>query len=203
MPIYMDDQPVAVQGRTLEEVLATARIKLADEAKVIVEVELDGRPLSGDELAAQMGTVIDDGVEVRLYSADPRELAATTLQQGIARLEEARQAQREAVELLRDNKLDEAMTQIKRAVDIWHLSQKAVLHSSVLVGLELENETFEDRPITESTQALLRQIKALRDHIQSGDTAALMDSLTYDWPGMIDHWQRLMQSLVGWIDRAA
>jgi hypothetical protein len=198
----MDDKAVTVHGRTLEEVLAAARQRLEDEGKVIVEVEMDGKALAGDELAAKMTTEVDDGVEVRLYSADPRELAAATLQQGIARLEEARQAQREAVLLLRDNKLDEAMTQIKRAVDIWHMSQKAVLHSSVLVGIELENEKFEDRPVMESTQALLRQITSLRNHIQSGDTAALMDSLTYDWPGMIDHWQRLMQSLVGWIDRA-
>lgn len=203
MAIFMDDRLVAIPGATLQDVLASARQRLSDEAKVIVEVELDGRPLAGDELAGHMTMAIDDGVEVRVYSADPRELAATTLQQGIARLEEARQAQREAVELLRDGKLNEAMTQIKRAVDIWHASQKAVLHSSVLVGIQLESETFEDRPISESTQALLRQITSLRDHIQSGDTSALMDSLTYEWPGMIDHWQRLMQSLVGWIDRAA
>jgi len=201
MPIYLDDKPVSLGGNTLDQVLASARTVLSDEGKVIVEVEVDGRALAGDELARALSIEVDDGVDVRIFSADPRELAATTLQQGIARLEEARQAQREAVELLRDNKLDEAMAQIKRAVDIWQVSQKAVLHSAVLVGIELDNETFEEKPISESTHALLRQIKSLRDHIQSGDTAALMDSLAYDWPGMIDHWQRLMQALVGWIDR--
>jgi len=72
----------------------------------------------------------------------------------------------------------------------------------VLVGVNLDEQTLDDKPVAETINALAAQLRELRDLLTSGDTVALADSLAYEWTETVDRWQRLIGELVTWIGRA-
>jgi hypothetical protein len=199
MPIYLDDEPADLSGATLDAVLDAARERASQSGRVVVEVQADGRPLLGEELEARRGAPLGSA-DLRLYTADPREREVTTLGLIGARLADARQAQTEAAELLQQDQPAEAMKRVGQAIEVWQEAQRAVLYSAALTGVRLEERTFDGRPFTAFTDELLTRIKGLRDLIASRDTVALADALAYEWPEVIDRWERLIVELIGWIE---
>lgn len=198
MATFIDDQESAFAGSTLGDILDAASQQVESRGRIVVEVHLNGEPLIGEEIDKQRSAAVQ-GSEVRLITANPRELASETLGQVLTLLEDARDAQSQAAELFQQDKAPEAIRQIGRAVEVWQQTQQAVLFSSMLVGLKLDDQTFENEPLTAMTDGLLRQITELRDMLAANDTVALADSLGFEWPEMTDRWQRMINEMIGWI----
>lgn len=195
MAIYLDDQPVQLEGADLGTVLEAARRRVEPQGRVVVEVRLDGAEVVGDELDRQRAAPVA-AADLRLYTAAPRELAAATLEQLGPRLADARAAQSEAAELFQQDRAGEAMRRVGDAIEAWRQTQQAALQSAMLLGIDLERRTFEGQPIQAFTQELLERIRALRDAISAGDTVTLADALAYEWPELTDRWERLIQELL-------
>lgn len=198
MPILIDDQVSPLAGATLGEIIDAASRQVEARGRVVVEVHLNGESLIGDEIEKKRASNIGGG-EVRLITANPRELAAETLGQVLTLLNDARDAQAQAAELFQQDNAPEAIRQIGRAVEVWQQTQQAVLFSSMLVGLKLDDQKFDNEPLTAMTDGLLRQITELRDMLAANDTVALADSLGFEWPEMTDRWQRMIHEMIGWI----
>ena len=174
--------------------LEAAREHLQSRGRMIVEVRLDGRTIPAGELDDRRGTSISE-VEVRLYSAEPRELAALTLRQARLQLSEASTAQVEAAELLQQDEPSEALARIGLAMGAWQHAQQAVLRGSQLVELNLDELTFDHQPVTKMVSDLLEQFQTLKQLITRDDTLGLADALAYEWPETTDRWDRLMEHL--------
>lgn len=198
MPIFIDDQVSPLAGATLGEIIDAASRQVEARGRVVVEVHLNGESLIGDEIEKKRASNIGGG-EVRLITANPRELAAETLGQVLTLLNDARDAQAQAAELFQQDNAPEAIRQIGRAVEVWQQTQQAVLFSSMLVGLKLDDQKFDNEPLTAMTDGLLRQITELRDMLTANDTVALADSLGFEWSEMTDRWQRMIHEMIGWI----
>ena len=198
MSIYLDDEPVELPGPDLGAVLGQAQERLADLGRMIIEVQRDGQTLSPAELDAAEDAPVADS-EWRLLTADPRELAVTTLQQVMQRLDDARQAQLAAAELLQQDQPAEAMKRVGEAVEAWQQTQQAVLYSATLVGIELDGRSVGDQPVDETIKLLLDQLKRVRDLLVAGDTVGLADALAYEWPETIDRWQTLVGQMIEWV----
>lgn len=198
MPIYLDGQPAEISGETLGAIMDAAQQRLTPAGRLLVEVKLDGRAILGEELDQQRAVPVE-GVRVELESADPRQLAQTTLQQVRQGLQAARQDQIDAAGFFQQDQPAEAMQRVSRAIEAWQQAQQAVLHTTMLIGIKLDQKVFEDRPIVEVTDSLLTQLRSLRDLITAGDTVGLADSLAYEWPEMTDRWDRLIGQLIGWV----
>jgi hypothetical protein len=201
MPIYLDGQAVDLPGDNLGAVLDAAQQRLEPAGRVLVEVLLNGEPLLGEQLDTNRDVVIGDA-KVHLESADPRELAEATLEQVRLGLMDARELQLEAADLFQQDKSNEAMQHVGRAIEAWQQAQQAVLQSTLLLGIDLDKQTFDGRPMNDLTDALLNQLKGLRDLISAGDTVGLADSLAYEWPAMTDRWDRLIRELIRWLGPA-
>jgi hypothetical protein len=201
MPTFLDDQPVDLSGPDLAHVLSQAQQRAQAVGRVIVEVQVNGEALVGEELQNRGGAPVA-GAELRLYTAEPRELALATLEQLGPMLADARVAQAEAADLLRRDEAAEAMKRIAQAMSVWQQSQQAVQSCTTLAGVDLSERTVEGQPIRAFTEALLNQLRGLRDQLAAGDTVALADSLEYEWPEMTDRWERLILELRGWIGEA-
>jgi len=197
MAIYLDGQPVDLAGDTLGAVIDAARGRLTSAGRMLVEVTFNGEPYFGDDLQAQRQSPIGGG-EVILVSAEPRELAGTTLQQVRASLEDARAAQHDAAERFQQDQPAEAMQQVGRAIEVWQGTQQAVLQSARLVGIDLNQRVFEDQPMNVVIEALVLQLRNLRDLLTAGDTVGLADSLAYEWPELTDRWDRLLGEMIVW-----
>lgn len=198
MPIFIDDQVSPLAGATLGEIIDAASRQVEARGRVVVEVHLNGESLIGDEIEKKRASNIGGG-EVRLITANPRDLAAETLGQVLTLLNDARDAQAQAAELFQQDNAPEAIRQIGRAVEVWQQTQQAVLFSSMLVGLKLDDQKFDNEPLTAMTDGLLRQITELRDMLTANDTVALADSLGFEWSEMTDRWQRMIHEMIGWI----
>ncbi len=201
MPIYLDDHPLDIAADSLGDALDAAGRELHAKHRLIVEVQLDGERIPGDRLREQRSTALE-GKELRLHSADPRELAADAIRQARLLLSQAAAAQSQAADLLQQDDPAQALERISLAMSAWQQAQQAVLNGSLLVDLDLDAVTFDDTPITTLVNDLLAQFQQLKKLITDNDTLALADALAYEWPATTDRWDQLMAHLADAIEAA-
>jgi len=201
MSIFVDDTPIELEGETLEQVLGSARAHLSPSGCVVVDVVIDGESLDGQQLGAPEQIALQER-EVRLYTADPTELAVSTLGQVRQQLGEADQAQQRAAELLQQDQASEALHLVSQALDTWLQTQQAVQHSATLLGLDLDALEVDGQQASTIIQGLADQLHQLKDTINNGDTARLADALAYEWPTTVQLWDRLITTLIERIEPA-
>ena len=202
MPIYLDNREVDLAGEALGQVLAAARDHLQPQGRVVVEVELDGQPVGGQDLDARQDEPVGQR-ELRMTSVDPRRLAVDTLNQVRDRLGEAQGLQETAADLLQQGRQSEALQRVASAIDIWLQTQQAVLHSAVLVGVDLDQIQVQGQDSGHITAQLLERLQELKQNITDGDSVALADALQYEWPAMVGQWDALIVALTGRIEPQA
>ncbi len=200
MAVYLDDEAVELSGGDLAAVLTAARDRLAGSGRLVVEVQVDGEAVAAD--AWQGATVRSlSGSDLRLYTADPRDLSRSTLESLLAALDEVAKWQREAAELLQQDQQPQAMGKLTQAMEVWQQSQQAVTQATTLTGIDLNDTAVDGEPASAIIDQVLAQLRAVRDAIQSGDMVGLADSLAYEWPGTTEKWQKLVTSVIEKIDR--
>lgn len=195
MPIYIDDEFIAMDARDLGGALDAAAERLAASGRVVVEVELDGAVLPGDQIDARRGEAIEQR-ELRMVSADPRVLSIETLEQVRARLGEAKRLQDDAADLLQRDDAPAALKKVGEAIEVWLQTQQAVLHSAAITGLDLDAITVDGEPLSGFTGQLLGRLKELKALIEAGDTVGLADTLAYEWPEEVARWESLIAALI-------
>jgi hypothetical protein len=195
MAIFLDEQPTTLAGQTLREILRSAGERLAPSGRIVIEVAIDGQSLDNAELQGRLDAPVS-GVVVRLTSVEPRELASDALGQVCERLDDARQAQFQAAELLQQDRSIDAMRRISDAIAAWQQTQAAVLQCSQLLNLNLDNEQLDGRPVSAMVNDLLEQLKQLKTLINDNDSVGLADALAYEWPQSVDRWQRLAEHMI-------
>jgi len=199
MAVFVDDEPVYLTGQDLGSILAAAREHLAPEGRVVVDVAVDGQSLSGEQLE-EPGQVDTSGAEVRLYTADPRQLAVETLTQVKGRLSDAASLHERAAELLQQDQASEGLKQVAESIEVWLQTQQAVQHSATLLGFDLNTLEIDGKPMAQLTSELAEQLRGLKDMLNSGDTVALADALAYEWPETVELWSRVVQGLIDRIE---
>lgn len=200
MKLYLDDEALELAGSDLTTVLAAAQQHVADAGRSVVEVQIDGQAVTGDDLNRYFDgrATLGDG-ELRLYTADPRILAVEVLNQVNQQLDVAHQAQTDAAEAFQQDKTAAGIEKVGEAMTVWIQVQQAVTHGSALVNLSLDDRMFEGQPVTVHIHKLIEQIKALRDLLTQRDTLGLADTLAYEWNETADLWQRLVGQVILWI----
>jgi len=205
--IYIDDQPVTLPGPSLKELLDAARARLANDqgathtgpGRVVVEILLDGEKLDPDTLAAR-GAEDMSGREIRLNTADPARLAVDTLEQVRGRLADAATAQKQAATLLQQDQAQAGYELVGGSVAGWLQVQQAVLHTAMLLGINLDQLKVGGQPAHAVTQRSLEQLETVKEHLQAQDPVGLADSLAYEWPELTDQWFELIDTLIETIE---
>ncbi|MFA9476673.1 hypothetical protein ACERK3_00055 [Phycisphaerales bacterium AB-hyl4] len=195
MAIYLDDEPTALTGDDLASVLVSARKQVQPDGRVVVEIQVDGEAVAASELDKFASLPVADR-EVRLYSADPKTLGRQTLEQVRPRLAEVKQIQEQAAEHLQQDQGTEAMTNVRDMIEIWLQAQQAVLHTAVLLEVDLNELEVDGRPFQEITNELLEKLQEVKTLLQNQDSVGLADTLQYEWPALADQWDRLLASLI-------
>lgn len=194
MATYLDDEPVDLGIGDLGMLLTAAKAQLAPTGRVVVEVQLDDESLSSEQIERQYGQAVDG--TLRLYTALPRELAASTLAQVGARLDEAATMQGRIAELLQADEAAKAMKTLAEFVSIWLQTQQAVLHSAMLVGIALDDLEVRGVAMTALTQQLIDRLNELKELVAAQDTVGLADAMAYEWPAVTDQWIDVVETLM-------
>ena len=195
MRIFLDEQAVDLTGGSLGELLDGARRRLTDGGRVVVEVAVDGAKLGEEQLTAMAEEVLGER-ELRLTSAEPRALVVETLEQVRGRLTAAGELQQEAADLLQQDEAAAALTKVGESIEAWLQVQQAVLHSAMLLQLDLDRLMVDGQPAHRLTDEAVQQLQDVKAYIQSQDMVALADTLAYEWPETTARWQRLLDVMI-------
>ena len=201
MPIYLDDQPVQLSGVDLASVLDSAADHLRASWRIVVEVTLDGEPLVDEQLESRRHDAVADG-ELRLYSANPRDLSRTTLEAVLGRLDAVAQRQREAADLISSDQQNEAMTALTQAIEGWQQSQQVVIQTASLTATDLSTLDIDGASAQEVIEQVITMLQVVRDTIEARDMIGLADTLAYEGPALIKQWQKLVTALIERIDES-
>ncbi|WP_432800148.1 hypothetical protein [Poriferisphaera sp. WC338] len=199
MNVIIDDVPVALSGSTLSEVVESAREHLADDGRIVVEVEWDAQVLQGDDLAATMSKSVD-GHSVRLITANPANLAVLVLGQVRGQLAEIKQWQEQAAENLQQDQPAPALERIGECISGWLAIQEAVGKISGLVNMNLDDVKTGNGTAIEHIAGLAEQLKTLKQLLEDRDVITLADVMAYEWPGVADDWDGLAKAMVDRIE---
>lgn len=198
MAVFLDDEPLEVSGGDLAAVLEAAQRRLKPEGRIVVEVQWEGRTLDSDQLRAHRHQPVE-GVEVRLYSAEPGELALEALDQLRERLEASGQSLEQAAEAFQSDRPDEGMRLLAQGLDIWQRLPQAIMQVAELLGIDLAKlDPAVD--VAAATEELAERLRLLRDQVQVQDTLALADTLAYEWPGIVEKWQGFIEQIIRQIE---
>ena len=132
MDIFLDHEPFDTDQTTLAGILDAAQKHLADTDRLVVEVRLDGDPLSEQDIVDRQDEAMD-AEELQLITADPVELAMQTLVEVREALVASREDHEQAARLLQQDQAGEGMEYVKRALNTWQQAQAAVVKTAQLV----------------------------------------------------------------------
>lgn len=200
MPVFVDDKPVDLAGVNLAAMLESARGRLRDSGRVVVDVRLDGVALDGEELDRRMDEFVGDG-ELCLHTADPRDLSRSTLEMLLAQFDEVACNQKEIADLINRDELSEAMTRFADVMEKWRQSQEAIRNAAGLVEIDLGGLDVEGGTAIRVIEQVIERLKTMRDAIEARDFVGLADVLSYEGPDLVERWQKLILRIIEKIDQ--
>ncbi len=187
MRTFLDDRPLAASGASLGAALTAARA--AAPERLVVAATADGTPVPETHLAAPPEAEPYAG-ELRLVTADPRELLAGALREAAARLREARPAQRRVAEHLQVGETKDAMTALGPVLGSWEHAAKVVV---------LGREADPGAPETAADiAALFGHLRALKQAIERQDLVEVAYTLDGDLDDALKRWLDVLGS---WAER--
>lgn len=206
MPIFLDEEPMTegelTRASDLAGLLSAARRILQPQKRVVVEVQVDGQILTGEQIVQQHTLRLDEH-RVDLFSASPVSLAIEVLDQMRLRLAENAALQKEAAELLQEDQASAALGRVGESIEVWLQAEQAVRHATGLVEVNLDAIELDGEDFGYHTRELLSHLQTLKELIVADDVVGLADVLAYEWPEVTDRWDRLLGAIVDRIEAVA
>jgi hypothetical protein len=194
MRIVLDEQPCKIDATSVGEAIRAATAIAERRGRMIVDVIVDGRTWEQSELDSADARAAA-AEEVRMTSADVRELVCGALEEAAANLATADELQREAGERLQKGDAQEAMTSLNDALSMWITVHEAVSRSADALGLDLGSIAAGDRTVSTCVDDLNAALTSLRRALEVKDHVALADALMYEWPETIAQWREALSAM--------
>lgn len=216
MRALLDGREIDVADGTMRTALAAAREAADALGRVIVEAELDGQPISNEELA-EPSAVPGAGREVRFVSAEPRALVRTTLLEIADLMPRVREAQLAAASDLQVGRMQPAFGHLQEAVGIWDALRRAVQEGPALLGIGLEQflvgrpgpgapdqgagtaRQGACEPIVGHVGRLSDLLADLKAAIQAQDWSSLADLLEGELADAAERWESILRDMAAHI----
>lgn len=201
VPIHIDDKPSMITTGSLRQLLAAVSEQLAADGRVVVEVRVDGQPVTGSALDDDAPTAAD--ADIRVYSAKPSDLVVGVLEDVRAQLAESQQHQQRAAELLQQDEPAEAMNLVKQSIDGWLQAQQAVGQSAQLMQIDLGAIAVEDQSVMDRMTELIGALNELKDTVVAQDFVGLADALQYEWPEITERWDAALGAIIQHVESSS
>jgi hypothetical protein len=202
MPVYLDDQPVNLRADSLGGILDAAARELGKRGRIVAQVELNGRVLEDAELSANQALNIG-AKDLRLLSADPKELVLASIPQVCAELAGLPAMQGKIAQLLQQDHRRQAMAKLPEVLAVWQRAQQLLGFAMTLLGDAAADIEVDGQGAEQAVAALADQLRSVRELIEAGDAVAMADALAYEWPATAERWGRLLQAMARSIESAS
>jgi hypothetical protein len=183
-----------VKACTVGEAIDAASRLAADRGRLIVEVVVDGEQWTDAELSepGRLGSAAD---VLQLATAEPRTLVAAAFADAEEGLRDIAQLQREAAELLQEDRQTVAMDRLGDAVSIWASIHETVTKGAEIAGLDLQSQHVGAAPLRDAVARLGGRLHAVRDALSHDDQISLADTLLYEFPEVVTEWRAILAEL--------
>lgn len=192
MQVTIDQQPCDVGADSVWAAIAEASAIAQSKGRLIVEVVLDGTPLTDEEVGAlEEAQRAADTIE--LTTANVSALVAEVFAEADDALGQAESLQKEAAEHLQAGAQSEAMAKLGEAISIWQSAQRAFeLGVTALADgpKEMKTDSFEA-----AAARLRQQLDSVCESLRQRDMIALADALLYELPDCVAQWRTMLRTL--------
>lgn len=194
MQVYLDGEALAVEPTGLSNALAAAADRARSRGRVVIEARADGALLQGDALDSDQACR-----ELRLVSADPRNLVSVTLGDAAATLRDLATEQTRVADMITTDRMKQALPDLRAIFQTWQTIKDLVERSGQLLELSVDRLTLPgvgaDENFSLATQQLLQDLRLVREALAREDWSALADSLSYELRDAAALWERLVLAL--------
>lgn len=203
---------VTLDGQRLETpfepgcTLGTVVDQVRDEHlgdRLVVGVALNGQTMVHDDLEINLDRALKGDDQVDLESADRNAVAVDALRAISEQLGSAARLQPLVADQLVGPGAGEAIRQVGDVVEVWNTCTQAIAQCSGLLGRDLTQVVYQDRPMRERLDDLLTKLQELRTALEARDYVLLADLLHYEMPETCQAWQGLLAELAADIQRSA
>lgn len=202
MRILLDDRETNLRADTVGHALREAATLVERSGRMIVEVEVDGIAWGEEDLASSE-YALRNAAEIRLATAHPAELLRDTFAHATEAVLNADEIQRAAAKLMQSNRESEGMQRLLEALAIWGSVQTAVSRGFELGVLSREQAKARGIDLDGAIATLDRQLRTLRDAMQSQDTTAVSDCLMYEFPTTTKRFAETLASIAAAVGEIA
>lgn len=192
MQVTLDQQPCDVAVDSVWEAIAEASAIAQAKGRMIIEVVVDGTPLSDDDVAALQAQQ-QSATSVELTSANVGALVAEVFAEADESLAQAESLQNEAAEKLQVGAQSEAMAKMSEAITIWQDAQRALTLG--MEAMDGSGSAVDANALDEAVARLRQQLDSICESLRQRDMIAMSDALLYELPECVQQWRRMLQAL--------
>lgn len=199
MKAFLDRAALPLPAHTVAAAISAGRQHAAAAGRVIIEVKLDGRPLSDEELDSPSDLPLPDST-LELFTADAAALVRSSFADVADHLGQARQDQADAARCLHAGEIQESLGKLQSALTCWEALQQVIRQGPALLRVPLEAIVLPDGAgrqlsILDRVNALAGDLAAIRSALETRDWSALADALDGDLDTAASVWQGLLLAM--------
>mgnify|MGYP006274787387 FL=1 len=192
MQVFLDDQPLTVEPKTVARAIDVARSVAEGQGRFVIDVVGDGAPVRDELLEAPPED--DAGIgELRMRTADPTTMIPVTLHDVAEALEQTRAQQAEAASCFQRGESTEGGRQLSQALDTWQMARDIVAKAGALSGVDPASVTFShdgaDLTGAECIESLRSLLDQLKSAVRSDGASEIADLLAIDFEQEVGRWQ--------------
>ena len=192
MRVTLDQQPCDVAVDSVWDAIAEASAIAQSKGRMIIEVVVDGTPLSDEDVSALQAQQ-RSAQSVELTSANVGALVAEVFAEADEALAHVESLQTDAAEKLQVGAQTEAMAKMSEAITIWQGAQRALTLG--MEAMEDSGSAMNATSLEEAVARLRQQLDAICESLRQRDMIAMSDALLYELPECVQEWRRMLQSL--------
>lgn len=160
--------------------------------QMVVGVEVDGRLLDEREFEQVFPKPLDTFDKVNVVISEKKTVINDALLSAHDTLEQLKNIQSEAVELLTQGSIPEAMEQLSQCFNRWNQVNDVIIKSCLLAGIEPGKLELDGRSVEQIMTDFANQLSDVREALTARDFVWLADIFNYE----LEHAPTTMQEMV-------
>lgn len=196
MRVILDERKCPSEATNVGQAVADAADLAERDGRLVIEVLVDGRPLSETDLL-ERERLESAAEEVRLVTTTIHDLLRETFTQASQALSEADEIQRNAARLVQSGDTADGMSALLGSLETWGSIRDAVVKGLALADIAPEEVVIDDLRLVDAITRLQDRLGMLKNAMLSQDVSATCDCLLYDLPESTSEWSALLAGLAG------
>ena len=202
MRVFIDDRPAEDlappgPGETFGQVFGRLMARVKESGRTVTSVEVDGEELTEDLAETVRARAADSVDQVRVKTADLKDLSASLLAElstGLGRLGPAgtRVAAR-----FQSGETTEALAAAAGVIEAWQIIVDGIQQVARLTGTDLHDLEIDGRPMAEHLESMVRTLREFSEAFKRQDYVAIGDAFGYDLQEQVKLLEQILKALAG------